>query len=151
RRTKARTARRKSLGQCVSCGEPRAEGIVHCRRCRPLSETVAAIRHAVQERRLAKEEERMRARLLARKHLGVLTARQREVIALRMVLDRYGMRSGAEVGAMLGISRQAVSVAEKAAWRRIYRAEAAIESGVEKPGHSRHTRVVTRSTARRAA
>src|SRR5262249_4781062 len=68
RRTKERTARRKSLGQCVSCGEPRAEGIVHCRRCRPLSETVAAMRYAVQEGRLAKEEKRMRARLLARKH-----------------------------------------------------------------------------------
>ena len=93
----------------------------------------------------------MRARVLARKHLGVLTARQREVIVLRMMLDRDGKRSGAEVGAMLGISRQAVSTLEKAAWRRIQRAEAAIESEDEKPPDAKPTRVSARSTTKRAA
>ena len=151
RRTKEQTAKRKSLGLCVTCGQQRAEGIVHCRRCRPLSDRVAARRRAVRERREAKAEKLRLVRLLAVKHLHRLTTRQQEVIVLRVGLARDGKRTGAEVAAMLGITRQGVASIEKSAWRRIHRAEAGIETRVGRPAHHKSTQVVSRSTVKRAA
>jgi DNA-directed RNA polymerase specialized sigma24 family protein len=151
RRTKERTAKRKSLGLCVTCGQRRAQGIVHCRKCRPLSDRVAASRSAVRERREAKEEKETLARLLAMKHLRQLTPRQREVILLRAGLDRHGKRTGADVAAMLGITRQGVMSIEKSAWRRIHRAEAGLETRVERPAHHESTRAASGSTDLRAA
>jgi hypothetical protein len=151
RRTKEQTARRKSLGLCVTCGQQRAEGIVHCRGCRPLSDGVAAIRSAARERREAKAEKLRLVKLLAVKHLHRLTARQQEVIVLRVGLARDGTRTGAEVAAMLGITRQGVASIEKSAWRRIHRAEAGIETRVGRPAHHKSTQVASRSTVKRAA
>lgn len=125
RRAKQRTAERRSLGQCFQCGLPSAEGIVHCRVCRPLNERLLARRHAAQQTRLAAKERKRQARELVREHLHLLTIRQREVMALRMGL-RGGdaVRSGPDVAAILGVSKQAVWVVEAAAWRRIKRAQA---------------------------
>lgn len=124
RRAKERTAERRSLGQCVQCGLPSAEGIVHCRVCRPLNERVLARRHAAQERRRTAQERKKEARELVRAHLHLLTTRQQEVMALRLGLRGGAVRSGPEVAAILGVSKQAVWVVEAAAWRRIKRGQA---------------------------
>jgi DNA-directed RNA polymerase sigma subunit (sigma70/sigma32) len=78
------------------------------------------MRRALHERRQEKEEKKRLLRLLAVKHLPGLTARQREVIVLRVGLGGESKRTGAEVGAMLGITRQGVASIEKSAWRRIH-------------------------------
>ena len=121
RRAKERTAERKSLGLCVQCGRPSAKGIYHCRVCRPLSKAFLARRLAAQRRRNDAEKRKSRMQVLIREHLHSLTSRQREVMILRAGLDDHEARSGKEVADMLGVSRQAVSVVEKAAWRRIKR------------------------------
>lgn len=121
-RAKKRTAERKSLGQCVQCGLPCAEGIAHCRECRPLKERTLKARSAAQERRRAAEEKQKHTRELIREHLHILTARQRAVMTLRVGTKGESVRSGPEVAAILNVSRQAVWAVEAAAWRRINRA-----------------------------
>ena len=119
RRAKQRTAERKSFGLCVQCGRPSARGIYHCRVCRPLSKGFVARRLAAQRRRRDAEERKSRTGALILEHLHLLTARQREVMILRAGLNDDEARSGKEVADMLGVSRQAVSIVERAAWRRI--------------------------------
>jgi hypothetical protein len=128
---KERTARRKVLGQCVQCGKPKAEGIQHCRVCRPLEEQTLARRRAAavrqstaRQRRQAAAQRQSCARELVRAHLHLLTPRQREVMILRTGLNGDKPCSGLKVGRLLGVSRQAVSAVEAAAWRRIERAQA---------------------------
>jgi DNA-directed RNA polymerase sigma subunit (sigma70/sigma32) len=103
------------------------------------------MRLAAQQRRKAIKEKKSRAILLALKHVERLTTRQRQIIALRIGFDRDGERSGVEVAAILGVSRQAVSAVEKAAWRRIQQAEATI------PGQLFPARDEARMTVTQAA
>jgi sigma-70-like protein len=121
RRAKERTAERKSLGLCVQCGRPSAKGIIHCRVCRPLSKRFLARRLAAKRRRRDAEKRKSRTRALIREHLHLFTSRQREVMILRAGLNGREARTGREIADMLGVSRQAVSIVERAAWRRIKR------------------------------
>ncbi|MEK6287876.1 MAG: hypothetical protein AABO57_19325 [Acidobacteriota bacterium] len=61
---------------------------------------------------------------MVRAHLHLLTTRQQEVMALRLGLKGGAVRSGPDVAAILGVSKQAVWVVEAAAWRRIKYAQA---------------------------